>query len=363
MKENMGVWTDRRLLDLLGIEHPIVQAPMAGASTPAMAAAAANAGCLGSLGCAMMTPEGYRSAVEQTRSATNRRINVNFFCHRPPEFDDQKSARAQARLKPFFDEMRLGEVPEIAVTHVPYGDEMHAAVMATRPGVVSFHFGLPEQRFVDELKADGAVILCSATTPAEARDLEARGVDAVIAQGWEAGGHQGTYLTDVPAAIGTMALVPQVVDAVTVPVIAAGGIADGRGIAAALALGAAGVQIGTAFLTTAETGIPPVHVEALMASDGADTAMTRAFSGRPARGVLNRYMREMAAHEDALPDFPILNTLTAPLRKASAGANSPDFVALWSGQAVGLNRRGSVAELVDRLLAETEGAIGHLATT
>jgi nitronate monooxygenase len=347
-------------MDLLGIEHPIVQAPMAGASTPAMAAAAANAGCLGSLGCAMMGPEAYRDAVGKTRARTNGRINVNFFCHQPPEFEDQKAARAQARLKPFYDELGLTEMPEIGVTNFPYGEVVHAAVVESRPGIVSFHFGLPEARFVDELKAQGAVILSSATTAAEARDLEARGADAIIAQGWEAGGHQGFYMTDRPVGIGTMALVPQVVDAVGVPVIAAGGIADGRGIAAALALGAAGVQIGTAFLTTEETGVAPQHVEALMAADGSDTAMTRAFSGRPARGIVNRYIRELAAHEDSLPDFPIMNTLTGPLRKASAAAGSADFLALWSGQAVWLNRRGAVAELVERLVAETREAIGRI---
>jgi nitronate monooxygenase len=354
------MWPDTRLTELLGIEHPIIQAPMAGASTPAMAAAAANAGCLGSLGCAMMTPESYRAAFDQVRAATNRRINMNFFCHRPPFFDDQKAAAAQARLKPFFLELGLGEVPEVAPVNFPFGEEMFEAVMATRPGVVSFHFGLPEQRFVDALKADGAVVICSATTPAEARDLEARGVDAIVAQGWEAGGHQGHYLTERPAGIGTMALVPQVVDAVRVPVVAAGGIADGRGIAAAMALGAAGVQIGTAFLTTAETGVAPPHVEALLAADGSETAMTRAFSGRPARGIVNRYMRELGPHEENLPDFPLMNTLTAPLRKASAAAGSQDFLALWSGQGVGLSQRGTVAELVERLVDEARAAMRRL---
>ena len=354
------MWPDKRLTELLGIEHPIIQAPMAGASTPAMAAAAANAGCLGSLGCAMMTPEGYRAALEQTRAATNRPLNVNFFCHEPPFFDDQKAAAAQARLKPFFLELGLGEVPEVAPSNFPFGEAMFEAVMASRPGVVSFHFGLPEQRFVDALKSVGATVLGSATTPAEARDLVARGADAIIAQGWEAGGHQGHYLADRPAGMGTMALVPQVVDAVAVPVVAAGGIADGRGIAAALALGAAGVQIGTAFLTTAETGVAPPHVEALLAADGAATAMTRAFSGRPARGIVNRYMRELGPHEDGLPDFPLMNTLTGPLRKASAAAGSPDFMALWAGQAVGLNRQGTVAELVERLVAEAQAAMRRL---
>lgn len=357
------MWSDRRLLELLGIEHPIVQAPMAGAVTPAMASAAANAGCLGSLGCAMMTPDAYRAALDEVRARTNRAVNVNFFCHRPPEFDDQKAARAQARLKPFYDELGLTEMPEIAATNFPYGDEIHAAVVESRPGIVSFHFGLPEMRFVEELKAGGAVILSSATTPAEARDLEARGADAIIAQGWDAGGHQGFYLTGRPAAVGTMSLVPQIVDAVSVPVIAAGGIADGRGIAAALALGAAGVQIGTAFLTTEETGVSAPHVEALMASDGANTAMTRAFSGSQARSLVNRYIRELAPHEESLPDFPMMNTLTRPLRKASAGAGSPDFLALWSGQAVGLSRRGSTADLVEGLVAEAQAAMERLSPT
>jgi nitronate monooxygenase len=158
-------------MDLLGTEHPIVQAPMAGATTPAMAAAAANAGCLGSLGCAMMGPDAYAKAVRETRARTNQRINVNFFCHQPPEFEDQKAAAAQARLKPFYDEIGLTEMPEIAVTNFPYGEEIHDAVIESRPGVVSFHFGLPEARFVDELKAQGAVILSSATTASEARDL------------------------------------------------------------------------------------------------------------------------------------------------------------------------------------------------
>ena len=351
------MWRDSRLMDLLGIEHPIIQAPMAGASTPAMAAAAANAGCLGSLGCAMMTPEAYTQAYDQTRSATNRRLNMNFFCHEPPGEDTSKNALAVEKLAPFYAEYGLGGMPDFKPTHFPYGDEIHTAVVASHPGVVSFHFGLPDQRYVDELKQDGAVILCSATTPAEARDLEERGVDAIIAQGWEAGGHQGFYLKDQPSQMGTMALVPQVVDAVRVPVIAAGGIADGRGIVAALALGAAGVQIGTAFLTCPESAVPPPHRRTLEQADGADTQMTRAFSGRPARGVKNRYMEALAPYEDALPDFPLMNTVTGPLRKASAEGDSPDMIALWSGQAVGLNRNGTVAEVVERLVDEAKSVI------
>lgn len=354
------MWSDRRLCDLLGIEHPIIQAPMAGSDTPALAAAVANAGGLGSIGCAMMSPERFRAVHAETAAATNRALNMNFSTHASPGYDEQKSARARALLAPFFMEMNLGEVPEVTETNLPFGEAVFEAVLEARPRIVSFHFGLPEQRFVTALKAAGSVILCSATTPNEARDLEARGVDAIIAQGWEAGGHHGYYLTDKGAEIGTMALVPRIVDAVRVPVIAAGGIADGRGIAAALALGAAGVQIGTAFLTCTEAGIPAPHRAALMAADGSDTRPTTAFSGRPARGVVNRYMTAMAAHEGDLPDFPLMNTVTGPLRKASAEAGSPDFIALWSGQAVGLNRQGTAAELVEALVAETRAVLGRI---
>ncbi len=355
------MWPDRRLCDLLGIEHPIIQAPMAGSDTPALAAAVANAGGLGSIGCAFLSPEAFRATYGETRAATNRAVNMNFFAHAVPGDDEQKTARARALLAPFFMEFNLGEVPEVAETNFPFGEAIFAAVLEARPRVVSFHFGLPDARFVMALKEAGAVILCTATTPAEARHLEASGVDAIIAQGWEAGGHHGYYLSDKGAQTGTMALVPQIVDVVGVPVIAAGGIADGRGIAAALALGAAGVQIGTAFLTTAEAGISAPHRAALMASDGSDTRPTTAFSGRPARGVVNRYMAALAAHEDELPDFPLMNAVTGPLRKASAAAGSPDFIALWSGQAVGLSRETTATELVERLVAETRAAMARLA--
>jgi nitronate monooxygenase len=348
------MWPDDRLTNLLGIEHPIIQAPMAGASTPEMAAAAANSGCLGSLGCALMSPEQYQQTFNATRALTNGALNMNFFCHAEPGDDEDRNKRAVASLQPFYDELDLGEMPDAKPVHFPFDMEMAEAVIATNPAVVSFHFGLPDADIVERLKEAGLTILSSATTAAEARDLAARGCDAIIAQGWEAGGHHGYYLEGNDAAVGTMALVPQLVDEVDVPVIAAGGIADGRGIAASFALGAAGVQIGTAFLTTRETGIPPVHQEVLLKSQGSDTATTRAFSGRPARGVINRYIREMMAEEMNLPDFPIMNTLSGPLRKTSGAAGSPDFVAMWSGQAVGLNRQSDVTSLVKRLISETE---------
>jgi len=355
------MWPDRRLCDLLGIAHPIVQAPMAGSDSPALAAAVANAGGLGSLGCAMMSPEACAAAHGQARAATNGALNLNFFAHRSPVRDPARTAHAAALLAPFRTELGLEGKAELREPAPPFGEALFEMVSALRPKVVSFHFGLPEDRFVAAFKASGSVILCSATTPAEARDLAARGVDAVIAQGWEAGGHQGFYQQDRPAQIGTLALLPQIVDAVDLPVIAAGGIADGRGIAAALALGAAGVQIGTAFLTCAESAAPEPHRRALLDADGAATRMTRAFSGRPARGIVNRYMEAMADHEAMLPDFPLMIAGTGPLRAASLEAGSPDFVPLWSGQAVGLNRPMAAADLVATLVAETRAALTRIA--
>lgn len=354
------MWPDHRLCELLGTEHPIVQAPMAGSDSPALAAAVANAGGLGSIGCAFMTPGRLGEAHAAVRAATNRSVNLNFFAHQPPGFDEQKAARARALLAPFYMELDLGEVAEVTETNFPFGEAVFEALIAAPPKVASFHFGLPEARFLTALKDQGTVVLGTATTPAEARALAAGGVDAVIAQGWEAGGHHGFFLTPKSAQMGTLALVPQVVDAVEVPVIAAGGIADGRGIAAALALGAAGVQLGTAFLTCAESAAPAPHRAALMASDGSETRPTRAFSGRPARGVVNRYMTALEPHEDDLPDFPLMNTVTGPLRRASAAAGSPDFAALWSGQAVGLNRDTTAAALMAALVAETRATLARL---
>lgn len=348
------MWPNSELLDLLGVDHPIIQAPMAGATTPALAAAVSNAGGMGSLGCAFMTPERAGEEIAKTMMVTNRSINVNFFVHTPPSDDEAKNAFMKEKVQPYFDALGLGEMPAVTATNFPFDEAMMEVMLELRPRVVSFHFGLPAQHMVQALKEAGIVILSSATTVREAVILADGGVDAVIAQGWEAGGHRGTFASSMDAArVGTMALVPQIVDAVNVPVIAAGGIGDGRGIAAAFALGAAGVQPGTAFLTTDEAATPAVYRKALLEANDEDTRLTRAFSGRPARGINNRYIEEMAAHDEALPDFPLLNTVTGPLRKASVEAGSPDFVALWSGQAMSLNRTMPAGELLEKLVEES----------
>jgi nitronate monooxygenase len=356
----MPFWPDSRLLELLQVEHALIQAPMAGSTSPALAAAVANAGAMGSLGCAMMDAATVRDEISQLRSKTNRAFNVNFFCHSPPREDALKNARASELLQPYYDEFALGEVPTVQASNFPFDAAMLEVLLELRPRVVSFHFGLPEASLLAPLRAAGVVVLSSATSVREARHLQAMGVDAVIAQGFEAGGHRGHFASSYAAScIGTLALVPQIVDAVTIPVIAAGGIADGRGIAAALMLGASGVQLGTAFLTTDEAAVADVHRQAIATASEEDTRMTRAFSGRPARGIRNRYLDAMAAVEDELPDFPLMNTLSKPLRAASVSKGSAEMVSLWAGQALTLNRSLPAAVLVETLLSETRAVLAR----
>jgi nitronate monooxygenase len=345
------MWPRTDLLELLGVTHPIIQAPMAGFVGPALVAAVANAGALGSLGCAVLPLAAMRSQIDEIRRATNRPFNLNFFAHPPPRIDGELVQRLRQRLAVYYRELGLGEVPQ-PVDPLPRFDEARLElVLEARPRVVSFHFGLPPDAALARLKRSGIVVLCSATTVTEARLLEAGGADAIIAQGFEAGGHRGTFTPgDGAGLVGTMALVPQVVDAVRVPVIAAGGIADGRGIAAALALGASGAQIGTAFLGCPEASVPAAHREALRGAQDEDTRLTRVFTGRSARALRNRFIDEMGAAE-AL-EFPAQASLTRRLAQAKRG--TPAFLPLWAGQAAPLVRDLPAATLVETLVAECQ---------
>ncbi|MEK9753428.1 MAG: nitronate monooxygenase [Rhodospirillaceae bacterium] len=357
----MADWKANALTARLDIRVPIIQAPMAGASTPAMAATVTRAGGLGSLGVALQSPDATRADCEAIRAATNGAYNINFFVHKEAAPAGARGAALRESLAPYYAELGLGDVPTAEVSSRPFNEDHLAIVLEARPPVVSFHFGLPEPKLMKAVKDAGIFTISSATNVAEAKALEKGGVDAIVAQGFEAGGHRGTFAEPYDAGwVGTMALVPQIVDAVSVPVIAAGGIADGRGIAAALALGAQAAQLGTAFLPCPESMIPDVHRKALAQATGDQTRLTSAFSGRPARGIENRYMRDMAGREDEFPDFPILNTLTGPLRKGSAAAGSPDFVSLWAGQAAGIHRTLPAGELLERLVEETDAVFGRL---
>jgi nitronate monooxygenase len=352
------MWPRSDLSDLLGIEHPIIQAPMAGASTPAMAAAVSNAGGLGSLGCAAYSLDQLRNACEAVRASTNGPYNLNFFVHEAPAAPADDATPMRERLAAYYEELGIAGRPALDPIMPPFDAAMLEVVLAARPKVVSFHFGLPAPELLAPLKEAGAIVLGSATTVTEARRLEAGGVDAIIAQGFEAGGHRGTFAIGGNAGeVGTMALVPQVVDAVSVPVIAAGGIADGRGIAAAFALGASGAQIGTAFLSCPEAGISPAYRQALAAVGDDATRLTRAFSGRLARAIGNRFVAEMAAHQEAAAPFPLQRRLVAPLTAAAEARGSADFTSLWAGQAVPLSRAMPAAELFETLVAEAQAIL------
>jgi len=346
------MWKDRRLIQLFGIEHPIIQAPMGGAAVPSLAAAVANAGGLGSLGTAILPVEERRRQVDQLRALTNHPINLNYFVHAEPVAEAAWTARLQARLAAWYAELGAGEPPAPTAPFSIFDREALEHLLAVCPAVASFHFGLPSPADVAAIKAAGIKLIASATTPQEARALEAGGVDAVIAQGWEAGGHRGTFAPPYgEGQIGTFALVPQVADAVGVPVIAAGGIADGRGIAAALMLGASAVQLGTAFLSCPEARVHPLYRQALTEATRA-SIVTAAFSGRPARALANRYAAELADAEADILAFPLQASQTVPLAQAAAARGSSEFMAMWAGQAYRLNRALPAAELVAILARE-----------
>ena len=334
------MWPNRSFLDLVGVDLPIIQAPMAGANGAAMVIAAAEAGGLGSLPCAMLSADVMRAEIGIIQQRTSQPFNLNFFCHQPAPPDPDRAAAWKDHLAGYYDELGLDKgATAPSPNRAPFDDAMCAIVEDTRPAIVSFHFGLPEQGLLDRVKATGAVVMSSATTVAEARWLEALGCDAIIAQGAEAGGHRGIFLgTDITTQPGTFALVPQVVDAVSVPVIAAGGIADGRGVAAAFALGAAAAQIGTAYLFTPEALISDLHRMALDGAADDQTAMTNMFSGRPARGLMNRLMAEAGPMSNHAPAFPTAGGALAPLKAAAEARGSKDFSSLWAGQAAAMGQ-------------------------
>jgi nitronate monooxygenase len=357
------MWPNRRLTDLFKIEHPILLAPMAGAMDFELAAAAAEGGALGSLPCAMLTPDQLREQVEKFRARTDKPVNLNFFCHTPPVPNNAREDAWRERLKPYYQELAIDPAAPIPVSNrAPFDGAFCAVIEDLKPRVVSFHFGLPEASLLRRVKAAGSVVLSSATTVAEARWLEERGVDAVIAQGFEAGGHRGIFLNDnLAGQAGTFALIPQIADAVKVPVIAAGAISDARGIAAAFVLGASGVQIGSAYLHCPEAKISAPHRAALRSAGDDGTAVTQLMTGRPARGVVNRVMREVGPINAIAPEFPLAAGALAPLRAKAEAAGSGDFSPMWSGQAAALGRAIPARELTRTLAAEAQALLRRMA--
>ena len=325
-------WPDERLIDLFGVALPIVQAPMANSSGVDMAVAVAEAGGLGSLPCAGLGDDKVREGVA-AMSRTRKPINLNFFCHDEPERDLAREAAWIERLAPYYRELGV-ELPKppLQATIYRFTESTCGVVEDLRPEVVSFHFGLPAPQLVQRVKRAGCKVICSATTRREALVLAERGVDAIIAQGAEPGGHRGMFLeTDVATQIGTFALVQQIVEAVDVPVIAAGGISDASSIVAAFTLGAASVQIGTAYLCCPEATTSALH-RAALAEPGRETVIADMLSGRPARGIMTRVIREQGPIDPAHPSYPLATPALAPLRKAAEAKGSGDFSWFWSGQ-------------------------------
>jgi len=357
------MWPDRRLLDLFKIDHPILLAPMAGAMDAELAIAVAKAGGLGALPSGMLNAEQVRAQVAQFRAATgNKPINLNFFAHKMPVPNNAREHAWRERLRPYYVEFGVDPAaPVTTASRTPFDAAMCAVVEDLKPEVVSFHYGLPEPALVARMKAAGCKVICSATTVAEARFLEAHGCDAVVAQGLEAGGHRGMFLRDdLATQVGLFALLPQIADALQVPVIASGGIGDARAIVAALALGGAGVQIGTAFLFCPEAKTLPPHRAALRAAQDDSTVVTNVLSGRPARGLINRAIRELGPISEVVPEFPLASGALAPLHVKAQAQGSGDFSPMLAGQAAPLGRELPAGELVAKLVAETQNVLRRI---
>ncbi|AVO33157.1 2-nitropropane dioxygenase [Ottowia oryzae] len=338
------------LADRLGTRHPLIQAPMAGVQGSALALAVSGAGGLGSLPCAMLGADALRAELGALK-ASGLPYNVNYFSHTPPVPDAAREAAWRAALAPYYDELGL-DIAAIPAGpgRAPFTAEAADLLAEFAPPVVSFHFGLPAPDLLARVKAWGAFVLSSATTVREALWLQEHGADAIIAQGWEAGGHRGHFLSDdLTEQPGTFALLPQIVAAVRLPVIAAGGIADAAGVRAAMALGAAGVQVGTAYLCADEATTSPLHRAALQSEAARHTAVTNCFTGRPARGIVNRLMREQGPISPNAPTFPLATAAVAPLRAAAEKLGRSDFTSMWSGQNASQCRSAPAAQITAAL--------------
>ncbi|MGH3146119.1 MAG: NAD(P)H-dependent flavin oxidoreductase [Rubrobacter sp.] len=354
---------DTRVTTALGIEHPIVQAPMAGGpTTAALVAAVSNAGGLGSLGAAYLSPDKLREQVKEIRTRTDRPFNVNLFVPLAFEADALRVERANEFLGPYREELGI-EAPGVPLSFEEDFDDQLEVVFEERVPVFSFTFGSVAPWLVGRLRENGTSVVGTATTVREGLRLQGDGVDVVVAQGSEAGGHRATFLGDFEdAMIGTMALVPQMVDALTVPVVASGGIMDGRGLAGSLVLGAGAAQMGTAFLSCEESGADPWFKRAVLQAVEEDTRITRAFSGRAARGIMNRFLLEGGAGEEGIAPYPVQNALTRDVRAAAREQGRPEFMSLWAGQAARLARRTTAATLVRETIEEAEALLAGAGT-
>lgn len=351
----MSMWSNHELSQRLHIKWPIIQAGMAGGTTtPELVAAVSQAGALGTLGAAYMNAEQIRTAIRAIRERTDNPFAVNLFIPEPFDANQEVAESVSRAMNEVRSQLNLPPDPEVARYMEPFEEQM-AVVVEERVPVFSFTFGLLDQVWLRQLKEQGVTVIGTATTVREAVALERSGVDMLVAQGSEAGGHRGSFLPDAPSnRIGTIALVPQIVDRVNIPVIAAGGIMDGRGIAAAFALGAQAVQLGTAFLTCVESGAHPLHKRAVLEARDEDVVITRAFSGKPARGVVNDFMSLLAPLEQEIPAYPVQNALTRDIRTAASKQQKSEYLSMWAGQAASLAQACTAKELIQHLVDETE---------
>lgn len=349
----------------LHIDYPIIQAPMAGGvTTSKLVSAVSNSGGLGMIGAGYMSAQQIREQIRELRQLTSKPWGINLFVPNEFHITENEIHSATQALQPFREDLNLLqaihiEIPNFQKEQENFLEQVKVVIEESIP-ICSFTFGIPSTEIMDELKKHGIILIGTATTVREAIEIEKSGMDIVVVQGSEAGGHRGNFLQDHhESLIGLMSLIPQVVDRVSIPVIAAGGIMDGRGLMASLCLGAKAIQMGTAFLTCNESGAHPLHKEGILQAQEDDTVLTRAFSGKWARGIKNRFIHEMQAQETSLPDFPVQNALTQAIRKASSQQNNPDFMSLWSGQSPQLAKKQTVSELIDTIIYESRNSQSH----
>jgi nitronate monooxygenase len=349
------MWSDNSVTRSLKIKYPIIQAGMAGGiTTPELVAAVSNSGGLGTLGAGYMSADETAENIQQIKQFTTNSFGVNLFIPEYPDFDKEEIEEANRLLEPFRRELQINT--QTMPTHAESGiEEQIEVILEQQVPVCSFTFGIPPKEMIQELKKENIIVIGTATTVEEAMINEENGVDLIVIQGSEAGGHRGTF--SVPyenAMVGTMALIPQVADHVQTPVIAAGGIMDGRGVLASLVLGAQGVQMGTVFVTCLESGAKTQHKEAILNTTEDKTAITSAFSGKPARGIQNQFIQVMKKHENKLPNYPVQNTLTNDIRKEAAKQNRPEWMSLWSGQGTRLSKNKSAGDIIAETVIQVE---------
>lgn len=361
---NRDFWPDyvRKFVDQLGIDHPIIQAPMAGGpSTPELVAAVSSAGALGSLGVGYLPPEQIDAEIKKVRELTNKPFGVNLFVPENPDASEV-SANVLQKLDEFSKELEVDPVQIPRTASYTFEDQL-AVLLDNNVPVFSFTFGIPEERLIKKMFQQDMVIIGTATCVEEGIMLQEAGCNAIVAQGSEAGGHRGSFVATTGAPlIGGVALIPQLASKVKVPVIASGGIMDGRGVAASLALGSSAVQIGTAFLSCKEANLPQPWLDSLQNSKDTSTVLTKTFSGKYARGIRNRFIDEMSSLEDEIPSYPIQNTLTRQIRNASKERGDSEYMSMWAGQGSSLSRQSTAQELIRTLVLETNQAIENIST-